>query len=117
MTGVQTCALPIWLVRTTSSSYSGGVENFPRFLEDWTGRTLTYNGSMVAMYYSTIATNLWRGIGSTYDIYNPPTRDWALDQNYLVEGKLPPATPSVTVLIRGRWRMPAPYSTNVLAGF
>jgi len=105
------------LVRTTSSSYSGGVENFPRFLEDWTGETLTYNGSMVAMYYSTIATNLWRGIGSTYDIYNPPTRNWALDQNYLVEGKLPPATPSVTVLIRGRWRMPAPYSTNVLAGF
>ena len=102
---------------TTSSSYSGGVENFPRFLEEWTGRTLTYNGSLVAMYYSTLATNLWRGIGATYDIYNPPTRNWALDQNYLIEGKLPPATPSVTVFVRGRWRMSAPYTTNVLAGF
>ena len=72
---------------------------------------------MVAMFTSKIATNLWRGIGSTYDIYNPPTRNWALDQNFTVESKLPPATPSVTVLVRGKWRMPAPYSTNVLAGF
>lgn len=104
-------------VPTTTRSYSGGVENFPRFLEEWTGRTLTYNGSMVAMFNSKIATNTWRGIGSTYDIYNPPNRNWALDQNFLVEDKLPPASPSVTMLVRGRWRMPAPYSTNVLAGY
>ena len=105
------------LVRTTSASHSGGAENFPRFLEDWTGCTSTINGSMVAMFYSKTATNLWRGIGSSIGIYNPPSRNWTLDQNYLVEGKLPPATPSVTLLVRGGWRMPAPYSTNVLAGF
>jgi len=105
------------LVPTTAASYSGGVENFPRFLEEWTGKTLTYNGSMVAMFFSKTATNLWRGIGSRHDIYNPPIRDWALDQNFLVEHRLPPASPSVTMLIRGRWRTPAPYSTNVLAGF
>lgn len=105
------------LVATTAASHSGGVENFPRFLEEWTSKTLTYNGSMVSMYYSKVATNLWRGIGSTYDIYNPPNRNWALDQNYSVESKLPPASPSVTVLVRGKWRTPAPFSTNVLAGF
>ena len=104
-------------VPSSSASYSGGVQNFPRLLEEWNGRTLTYNGSMVAMFYSKVATNIWRGIGSTYDIYNAPTRNWALDQNFAIESKLPPATPSVTVLVRGKWRMPAPYSTNVLAGY
>jgi len=30
-----------------SAKYSGGVENYPRMLEKWGGRSLTYNGSMV----------------------------------------------------------------------
>ena len=105
------------LVGTTTVSHSGGVENFPRFLEEWTGYTLTYNGSMVAMFFSKSATNLWRGTGGTYDIYNPPNRNWALDQNFGIESRIPPSTPSVIVLSRGNWRMPAPYSTNVTAGF
>src|SRR5439155_9106591 len=70
------------IVTSTSASDSGGIENFPRFLEDWGAvatKTLTYNGSMVVMFPSRVATNLWLGIGSTYDIYNPPIRNWALD--------------------------------------
>src|SRR5213075_1505083 len=47
------------IVPTTSASDSGGVENFPRFLEDWTSKTLTYNGSMICMFYSQYATGLW----------------------------------------------------------
>ena len=105
------------IVATTSASDSGGVENFPRFLEDWTGDTLTYNGSMIAMFYSRVATGLWKGIGSTYDIYNPPNRNWALDQNFQYGDKLPPATPSLTVLVRSYWRTPAAFTTNVMAGF
>ncbi len=105
------------IVATTSASDSGGVENFPRFLEDWTGHTLTYNGSMVCMFYSSIATGLWLGIGSTYDIYNPPNRNWAWDQNYQYRDKLPPATPDLTVLVRSSWRMSSPFGTNVVAGF
>jgi hypothetical protein len=105
------------IVATTSSSDSGGVENFPRFLEDWTGYTLTYNGSMVAMYYSRIATGAWTGIGDPPGIYNPPNRNWSLDQNYQYSDKLPPATPSLTVLVRSNWRTPAAFSTNVMAGF
>src|SRR4029077_3931040 len=31
------------IVPTTVGHYSGGLENFPRFLENWSGRTLTYN--------------------------------------------------------------------------
>ena len=105
------------LVPTITGQHSGGVQNFPRLLEEWSGRTLTYNGSMVAMFYSKTATNYWRGIGSTIGIYNPPTRNWGLDLNFLTEGRLPPSTPSVTILVRGRWRTPAAFTTNVLAGF
>jgi len=53
---------------------------------------LTYNGSMVAMFYSSLRTGLWKGIGplpSGFDIYNPPNRNWALDQNYEFPDKLP----------------------------
>jgi hypothetical protein len=105
------------IVATTALSDSGGVENFPRFLEDWTNHTLTYNGSMVCMFYSAIATGLWLGIDEPYDIYNPPIRNWALDQNFQYRNKLPPATPSLTVLVRSSWRMPTAFTTNSLAGF
>ncbi len=80
--------------------YSGGVENFPRFLENWSGRTFTYNGSMVVMFPSQYATAYWPGTGS---IYNAPTRKWAFDQNFLEYDKLPPATPQVRKLVRGQW--------------
>jgi hypothetical protein len=83
--------------------YSGGVENFIRMLEDWGGDTLTYNGSMVIMFYSQIATGLWQGTGSTIGIYNPPTRNWTFDLNYLDSAKLPPGTPELRALIRAEW--------------
>ena len=40
------------IVETANNDYSGGVENFPRFLENWSGSTFTYNGSMVVLYLS-----------------------------------------------------------------
>jgi len=92
------------IVQTTNSAgtkhYSGGVENFPRFLEDWTSRTLTYNGSMVVMFPSQFAKNWWISPG-TY--YNAPTRKWAFDLNFLSYSKLPPATPQVRKLVRSKW--------------
>ena len=107
------------IVPSCSTSDSGGLENIPRFLEDWStvSKTFTYNGSIVCMFYSQVATNYWVGIGSPPDIYNPPVRNWALDQNYQTETKLPPATPSLAILSRANWRTPAAYTTNVLAGF
>jgi hypothetical protein len=89
--------------------YSGGVENFPRFLEDWTGHTLTYNGSMVVMFPSRYATKFWISPG-TY--YNAPTRKWAFDVNFLNWNKLPPGTPQVQKLVRGQWRVVAATSPN-----
>jgi hypothetical protein len=84
--------------------YSGGVENFPRFLENWNGSAMTYNGSMVVLFPSRYATNYWIAPG-TY--YNPPTRDWAFDMNFLQQNKLPPATPQVRTLQRGDWSVVA----------
>ena len=101
------------IVQTVSGSYSGGVENFPRFLETWSGDTFTYNGSMVVMFESQYATGQWRGTGSTLGIYDPPNRNWAFDVNFRDPNKLPPGTPQVRALIRGQWAMMKPNSTVV----
>jgi len=87
------------IVPSGGGYYSGGVENFPRFLEDWGGRTLTYNGSMVVMFNSKTATAPWGGP----DVYSPPARNWAFDINFLDATKLPPGTPEVRAMIRGEW--------------
>ena len=87
--------------------YSGGVENFPRFLENWNvspQSTLTYNGSMVVMFPSRYATNFWVDPGTgAANYYTAPTRKWAFDNNFLTQKGLPPMTPSVRKLIRGSW--------------
>jgi hypothetical protein len=87
---------------TISGDYSGGVENFLRLLENWSGNTLTYNGSIVVLFYSQCATNHWRQTGN---YYNPPTRHWAFDMNFTQCSKLPPLTPQIKAMIRGNWRI------------
>lgn len=74
---------------TGSSRYSGGVENFPRFLENWGGKSLRIRGSMVALFESEVGTRGW-GYG---DVYSPPKRDWGF-QSKFAEGYLPPGTPN-----------------------
>ena len=89
------------IVPSGNGYYSGGVENFPRFLEDWSGKTFTYNGSMVVMFPSQIGNGTWKGTGGNY--YNPPTRAWNFDVNFSDPNKLPPITPRVSTVIRGQW--------------
>jgi hypothetical protein len=60
---------------SVGSNYSGGAENFPRFLEDWGGVYLTYYGSMVCLYDSAQAIGIW----GKSNVYNPPTRRWYFD--------------------------------------
>jgi hypothetical protein len=97
-------ALLAGIVQTTNvggvKRFSGGLENFPRLLENWDGRTLTYNGSMVVMFPSRYATS-WFISPGTY--YNAPIRKWAFDTNYMSQVKLPPVTPQVRKLMRGQW--------------
>lgn len=91
--------------------YSGGVENFPRFLENWSGKTFTYNGSMVVMFYSTIATGPWTGTGPGPNVYNPPVRNWTFDLNFMDAAKLPPGTPQLLTMVRGSWSLIPPNTT------
>jgi hypothetical protein len=96
-------------VETANGNYSGGMENFPRFLENWgLANALTYNGSMVKMFPSLYATNIW-GLGN---VYNPPKRNWAYDLNFNTPTKLPPLTPSLLKIFRSSWTTLAPNSTT-----
>ena len=93
---------------TTAGHYSGGMENFPRFLEDWgPGNIFTYNGSMIKMFPSLYATNVW---GST-NVYTPPARHWTYDTNFENPLMLPPLTPSLQVVSRSQWASLAPNQT------
>lgn len=87
------------IVPSVGQNYSGGVENFLRLLENW-GGTLTYNGSIMVMFPSQYATNLWITTG-TY--YNAPTRNWSFDTNFLIQADLPPLTPQFRAVIRNTW--------------
>ena len=63
---------------SANGNYSGGAENFVRFMEDWTGKRFTYYGSMVQIYESQIATGLW----GQANVYNAPAQFWNYDTNF-----------------------------------
>ena len=84
-------------VPTASGNYSGGAENFPRFLENWGSATFTYYGSMVELYPSATATHVW---GSS-NVYDPPTRAWNYDTNFQYHP--PPGTIMVVGYLKGQW--------------
>lgn len=66
---------------------SGGVHNFPRFLEKWSNKDMFIRGSMVALYESEVDTSTW-----SIAYYSPPRRKWGFN-NLFKEGYYPPGTP------------------------
>lgn len=68
----------------------GGVHNFLRYLENWTGVNSHYLGSMASMYYSQYATGVFKCCNM---VYQPPVRAYAFDADFLNLNKLPPGTP------------------------
>jgi hypothetical protein len=100
------------VVETTLGHYSGGMENFPRFLENWgLANTFTYNGSMVRLFPSQYATGVW----GQANVYNPPARNWAYDINFDDPTKLPPKTPQLQKMVRGQWATVAPGTNAAVA--
>ena len=69
---------------------SGGVENFPRFLENWAPSTFSYQGSLTALFQSEIQKAPYPGTGI---VYLPPTRSWSFS-SVLAGGTYPPGTPN-----------------------
>jgi hypothetical protein len=80
------------------TSYSGGYENLPRFLETWSGKTFTWKGSSVCLWQARQATGTWGG-----GYYDPPTRSWVFDQDFLDPTRLPPGTPLISIVQKTSW--------------
>jgi hypothetical protein len=69
----------------------GGPHNFLRYLEYWTAsQTFSYRGSLVSLYYSEYGTGFYKCCNAVYD---PPTRDFTFDSDFLDPTRLPPGTP------------------------
>ncbi|MDB9527761.1 hormogonium polysaccharide biosynthesis protein HpsA [Oscillatoria sp. CS-180] len=79
----------------------GGLHNYPRFLEDWSGQELFISGSFIQLSFSTSATgpfdqDAWEpddatipgDVGEYYYHYQPPNRRWGFDVGLLY---VPPA--------------------------
>lgn len=88
--------------------YGGGLENFPRFLESWSGVTFRYTGSLVSLYVNRYSTGLW---GNSINVgygnqgyYSAPTRAWSFDVNFRFPDRLPPGTPSVGTVLQTAFR-------------
>ena len=83
-----------------TSPYGGGLENFPRFLEDWNPEILMFRGSLVSLSFAQQATGLW-GNGP---YYRPPVRDWEFDMRFDQPENMPPGTPVVGNVIHTAFR-------------
>jgi hypothetical protein len=79
------------------NNYSGGAENFPRFLEAWDSDKFTYYGSMVELFKSRQSIAIWQ-----YDpVYGAPGRQWYFDFNF--KTKPPPGSLMLYSYIKGKW--------------
>lgn len=80
---------------------SGGSDNSLPSLENWSGKILTYNDSMVVMFDSRYAIKHWQNPGHYHCV---STRNWKYDTNYSqgADKLLPifPQFPQVKVFIR-----------------
>jgi hypothetical protein len=85
---------------TIPGGYNGGLENYPRFLENWTGKILGIRGSFVGLWNSQIAQGAWV-YGSPQ--YTAPNRDWNYDTDFNNSANLPPFTPFAVETARLAW--------------
>jgi hypothetical protein len=97
-------AIMTGIVPSEGGDFDGGFFNALRLLEDWTNLTLTFNGSIVALYRSYHAVEPWRG---DLSVYRVPNRQWSYDVKHLTPRYLP-YTPVVSALIRAEWSRVAP---------
>ena len=76
-------------------TYNGGLENYPRLHEQWSGKTLTYKGSFVSLSTPKHVKGSWV-YGDPQ--YNAPTRNWDYDTDFNDGDKLPPLSPRFVYL-------------------
>jgi hypothetical protein len=88
---------PSWSVTAgvNDTGTDGGVHNFLRYDENWSGQTLNYLGSLASFYFSRQATGIYK-YGYQNTVYQPPTRNYTFDTDFQSISKLPPGTPRFT---------------------
>jgi hypothetical protein len=91
-------------VPSDGTSYSGGAENFVRLLENWSGKTFTYYGSMICLYASQQGTGTW----GKANVYSPGSLNFFYDSNLSVDSQGNPVTvpgyvSTVAYLQQQRW--------------
>jgi hypothetical protein len=97
---INACIMTGHVGTINGSTYSGGLENIFRFLETWDGKTVTYRGSIIDLWYSQFQTAGW-----SYGVYyTAPNRNWGFDTDLLSPSNWPPGTPRVHTVQRGKWR-------------
>ncbi len=92
------CAFIAGIKTTTDTSYNGGLENYPRLHENWSGINLNITGSFVALWNSSTATGNWSSAS-----YSPPKRYWYYDTAFNTTSNLPPFTPMAVEAQRVAW--------------
>jgi Tfp pilus assembly protein PilX len=85
---------------TTLGHYNGGLENLPRFLENWSGINFVLTGSIINLWESQQATGSWN-YGSP--VYQAPIRAWSYDTAFDNPENLPPGYPRVRTLAPAQW--------------
>ncbi len=85
---------------TSVGDYNGGLENLPRFLENWSGVNFVLRGSIINLWESQQAIGAWN-YGSP--IYQAPNRVWSYDADFDDPANLPPGTPRVRTLAQAQW--------------
>ena len=79
----------------------GGLHNFLRYIENWGGIPLHYNGSLVSLYYSQYATGTFKCCKT---VYGAPNRKYAFDTLFLNPSNLPPGTPMFQDIVNLTYR-------------
>lgn len=80
---------------TVTNSNNGGLQNYPRFHENWNSATLYYKGSFVSLG---IPSHVNGPFGNQYQHYLPPTRNWDYESLFNNPANLPPMTPRAVFL-------------------
>ncbi len=88
---------------STLNNGNGQLENSIRFLENWSGVTFTYSGSIISLWHSLRATGAWVNSAGNASVgyYFPPTRAWSYDSTLVTSP--PPGTPNAVMIVKGVW--------------
>jgi hypothetical protein len=84
---------------TGTTYYSGGLNNYMRILESWTGVAMNYRGSFVSLGIPQEVSGQYVACSTANTTYGcPPDRNWGYDTDFDDFNKLPPLSPRVIEL-------------------